>query len=148
MANFVMASTDKHYPNEANPSFNDLTETNISNIEEFFTNPVISCPNNITVTAAAGANSKNVSWSSPSATTPCVVSSGQSCSNDNISGFKYLGKRGNSKYYCSDTDNFTYWEAKQKAEIIYLCLMLGMLTTKYYFSFIHYSGKETHIKKD
>jgi len=86
LANFSFANTDKHLPNEANPSLTDLTETNISNIEETFTNSL------------------------------SVNNSEFDCSQTNISGFKYLGKFGNSSYYCSDTDDFTYWQAKTAAE--------------------------------
>ena len=117
MANFVMADTDKHYPNEANPSFNAMTESTSNSInEDFFTDPVINCPSNIVQTADAGQNTKTVSWTVPSATTPCIVSTGQNCPSDHISGFIFIGKLGGSKYYCSDNSNYNYWEAKAKAE--------------------------------
>ena len=83
MVNLAMTNTDKHYPNEANPSFIESTDlTTNSNLEDLFTDPVINCPSNIVVTAAAGQNSKTVSWSTPSATTPCTVSSGSNCASN------------------------------------------------------------------
>ena len=117
MVNLAMANTDKHFPNEANPSFYTMTEATPSSIkEDFFTDPVINCPSNIVQTANAGQNAKTISWNVPTATTPCTVSTGQNCPSDNISGFIFIGKLGGSKYYCSDNSNYNYWEAKQKAE--------------------------------
>ncbi|MEM6318519.1 MAG: lectin-like protein, partial [Bacteroidota bacterium] len=92
-----------------------LFEKPTSNETVFFTNPQINCPSNIEVTAAPGQNSKTVSWNEPTATTPCRVNDGSTCSRDHISGFRFLGKNGNSKYYRSH-DKFTFSEAKRRAE--------------------------------
>jgi len=111
--NTIVAET---YLSEANPSLTeslDLTTNSIN--EDLFTDPIINCPGNIVVTTAVGQHTKTVSWNTPTATTPCTTSSGTNCASNSISGFKYLGKYGDSKYYCSDTDNFTYSQARSKA---------------------------------
>lgn len=74
MANFSMANTELNTTNEDNSSFTATIETNTtSNNEDFFTDPAINCPSNITRTAQQGRNSVNVSWNTPTATTPCTV---------------------------------------------------------------------------
>ncbi|MEM1119013.1 MAG: SdrD B-like domain-containing protein [Bacteroidota bacterium] len=74
----------------------------------------LTCPNDITVTADQGQNGATVNFSTPNATTTCMVAGGINCNiiPNTISGFKYLGEFQGSKYYCSDTDNFTYDQAR------------------------------------
>ncbi len=74
----------------------------------------LNCPNDITVTAGQGQNSATVNFSTPNASTTCMVENGLDCGaiSNNISGFKYLGEYQGSKYYCSNTSDFTYGEAK------------------------------------
>ncbi|MEM6965179.1 MAG: lectin-like protein [Bacteroidota bacterium] len=75
------------------------------------------CPNNIVVNAPAGSNGKTVSWNAPSASTTCVINSGQDCSSlsNNINGFIYMGEHNGSKYYCSNVNNYSWTSAKNKS---------------------------------
>ena len=71
------------------------------------------CPNDITKTAI-NQNGTTVTWNAPNATTTCMVDNGVNCEviPNNISGFKYLGAYQGSKYFCSNTSDFTYSQAK------------------------------------
>jgi hypothetical protein len=76
------------------------------------TNPIVlTCPKDITVyTSSPAFNSSNVLWNNPVATTSCAVGTVvQNCVTGDISGFKSLGKFGNSQYYVS-TDKKN-WES-------------------------------------
>ena len=73
----------------------------------------LNCPNDITKTAISQ-NGTTVTWNAPNATTTCMVDNGVNCEviPNNISGFKYLGEYQGSKYFCSNTSDFTYAQAK------------------------------------
>ncbi len=84
------------------------------------------CPSDITVTPEAGAAVVEVSWTEPAApSTTCVIDNPNpnppvSCSSiaDEIAGYIYLGEYNNSKYYCSNSNAFTWAEAKIQAASI------------------------------
>ncbi|MEM6320918.1 MAG: HYR domain-containing protein [Bacteroidota bacterium] len=64
----------------------------------------ISCPTDITVSAAAGQSSATATWDAPTATTDCNGGGGNggSCNGDPIAGFTYKGSFEGSDYYLSD----------------------------------------------
>ncbi|HFB99333.1 MAG TPA: HYR domain-containing protein, partial [Phaeodactylibacter sp.] len=74
------------------------------------------CPSNITVDAT-GSSGATVSWSAPTATTNCMVSSGTDCSSisENIYGYIYMGEYDGSKYYCSNSSNYSWNTAKSES---------------------------------
>jgi len=73
----------------------------------------INCPNDITVTAASGANGANVPWTEPTATTDCNVGGG--CNGSAISGFTYIGELNGSDYYVSQSSQ-KWTDAKATCE--------------------------------
>ena len=81
-----------------------------------YATPTLNCPNDITRTISYASGKVNVYWNAPSSTTSCTVSSGESCGGNSISGFFYLGKHNGKKYYCSRSSDYTYSQAKYKAQ--------------------------------
>ena len=71
----------------------------------------INCPANINVTAAAGQNSKVVSWDTPSVQSTC--SQGTGCSTS-LNGFRYIGNANGSNFFLSDQE-FMWKEAEADA---------------------------------
>ena len=71
-------------------------------------NITLTCPSDITVTAAAGATSATVTWSAPTATTTCT-SGGTSCSGTAPSDYTYIGQYGSSEYYLSNPNINANW---------------------------------------
>jgi len=100
------------------------------------------CPQDINITALAGAVSATATWTEPIASTNCtdetiipgsiainatvtgpgetsgggdgVVDCSQSA--NEIAGLVFMGEFNNSKYYCSQTNNYTWHQAKALAE--------------------------------
>ena len=75
----------------------------------------LNCPVDLTTVAQLGANGKVVTWTPPVATTTCMIGNGSTCSATNLSGFEYLGEFNGSRYYCSDENNHTWLQARDKA---------------------------------
>ena len=73
----------------------------------------MSCPNDISITAVSGSNSAVGSWITPSASTTCTIPLND-CSlvGENINGFIYMGEYNGSKYFCSDGNSFTWFQAR------------------------------------
>ncbi len=73
----------------------------------------LNCPDDI-IKTAINQNGTTVTWNAPNATTTCMVDNGVNCNviPNNISGFKYLGEYQGSKYFCSNTSDFTYAQAR------------------------------------
>ncbi len=74
----------------------------------------LSCPNDVAVTASTGSNTAVATWNTATATTGCTVPVTPDCSsiNTNISGFMYIGEYNGSKYFCSNGNNYTWWDAR------------------------------------
>lgn len=75
----------------------------------------LNCPTDIITVAAAGDNGKVINWTIPVATTTCMKSTDPTCTSTNLSNFEYLGEFNGSRYYCSDKDNYTWLQARDKA---------------------------------
>ncbi|MEM1119061.1 MAG: SdrD B-like domain-containing protein [Bacteroidota bacterium] len=75
----------------------------------------LTCQEDIRTVAAIGASGKQVLWSEPTATTTCRISTGQTCAPTNIAGFEYMGEFNGSRYYCSERNNYTWLQAREKA---------------------------------
>jgi len=76
----------------------------------------LNCPGNITVEIAANESSTNVNWTAPTASTTCPTDGGGEgdCSNNNISGYSYMGEFQGSQYYKSNA-NFNFALAREQA---------------------------------
>lgn len=72
------------------------------------------CLEDITVTAASGANNKTVTWDTPTFSSDCLFDRDMDCATlpEQMEGFEYVGSFNGSKYYCSTTDDFTYQQAR------------------------------------
>lgn len=79
----------------------------------------MTCPENITLTTLPGANTATATWTEPTGTSNCDNGGGPvDCSliSNSISGFIYMGEFNGSKYYCSETNDYTWTQAKAFAE--------------------------------
>ena len=74
----------------------------------------LSCPSNVSVTAASGQNSAIATWNTPATSTTCMVGGSPDCSQigNSISGFIYMGEHNGSKYFCSNGNNYTWFQAR------------------------------------
>ena len=78
----------------------------------------LNCADDINVTAAVGDNGAYVSWDEPTASTTCMVDGAVDCSNtpSYVDGFMYVGEHDGSKYFCSNGNNYDWWDAKYLSE--------------------------------
>ena len=114
------------------------------------------CPKDITIYTLPGSTSSVVQWSNASATTTCTVGTvAQNCVTTDISGFKSLGKFGNSQYFLS-TDKKNWETASQicKSKGGYLAVLTSKdendfvsskLTNRNEAYFFGFSGKSDSI---
>ena len=75
------------------------------------------CAEDITVTAAPGANSKIVTWNTPTVSSDCIFNANSSCENapSDLNGFSSAGSLNGSKYFISNSSNYTYAQANSIA---------------------------------
>jgi cephalosporin-C deacetylase-like acetyl esterase len=80
-------------------------------------NIIMNCPNDITLTAPAGASEMTVNWEKLSVSTTCNeggTTGGNSCNTTSIDGYSYMGTFNNSQFYLSNS-GANWADAKAKA---------------------------------
>ena len=75
----------------------------------------VNCLADITVTAASGANSKTVTWETPTVNSDCILNTSCADSPNSINGFSYAGEFNESKYFVATSSDYTYAQARSLA---------------------------------
>jgi len=87
----------------------------ISNTPNPESRVTLSCPDDIRTVATLGESGKVINWNVPVGTTTCQIGTGNTCASTTLSGFEYLGEYNGSRYFCSERNDYTWTQARDKA---------------------------------